>query len=424
MTSENQNQFGQLLQQAREAAGLSREALSQLVSLDASYIYRIEIGSRCPSREATLTLAEALRVADENLNEWLMAAGYAPMPLLTAVRGAVRTRGASRRPASGATSASDWDAARWAGWLETVGLQEAMIRRLLQAMETAGLIARQEMAQALSTAITRAAETLEAPVHTAVIPAAGGQHQIIAPHIMQRLLLGAIGEAAESGISKIILVLAPGMAESLFMPLKKALELAILPTIKLHSVVQAKPQGLGDAILTTEELVGAEPFAVLLPDDIVQERIGRTAFPRELRRMMEAFSQLDGANLVAVAVVPKTRMPQCGVVKVGAKEIVPGLLSITQLVEKPAPIHSIFRSPRILGIVGRYLLRSDIFHPLRELKEKGDGLVQLTTALELLRQAGQRIYASELKGERQNIGGVIEQASELMEDSSSPYPDR
>jgi UTP--glucose-1-phosphate uridylyltransferase len=417
MTKENPNPFGQLLRQAREAAGLSREALAQRVGLDASYIYRIESGNRSPSREATLTLAEALRVADAELNEWLMAAGYAPMPLFALVRGVVRTRGPKPPSETKAGAAADWNTARWAGWLETMGLQEAMIRRLLRAMEGSGLNERQEIASALSHAIARAAETLEAPVHTAVIPAAGGQHQIIASHVMQRLLLGAIGEAAESGISNIIVVLAPGMAESLFMPLKKTFELAIVPTLKLRSVEQAKPQGLGAAILETEALVGTQPFAVLLPDDVVQERIGRTAYSRELRRMMEAASQLEGANLVAVASVSKTRMPQCGVVKVGAKELLPGLRPIAQLVEKPAPLHPIFRSPRTAGIVGRYLLRPAIFPLLRELKEEGAGLVQLTTALERLRQSGQKVYAFELKAGRQDVGEVLDQASGLLGDS-------
>jgi UTP--glucose-1-phosphate uridylyltransferase len=418
MKAEGENQFGQLLRQAREIAGLSRDRLAQRVELDASYIYRIEIGDRRPSREAALVLAEALGVDGEDLNKWLMAAGYAPMPLLTAVRGAVRTRGGRRRPSAESTHSFGWDAARWAEWLEAMGLQEVMIRRLLKGMETAGLTERQQIARMVSNTFSRVAEILEAPVHTAVIPAAGGHHRLVAPHVMQHLLLQALAEATESGISEVILVLAPGMIDSLYTPLKEALELAVAPSIKLQFAEQARPEGLGDAILQAEELVGKEPFAVLLPDDVVQERIGRTAYPRELRRMMEAFSQLDGAYLVAVAPVPKSKLPQYGVAKVGSKEVIPNILPIIQLIEKPIPSHPIFHSTRTFGIVGRYLLRPDIFRPLRELREKGIRPVQLTVALEHLRQTGQSIYAFGLKAARQDIGEVLGQASELIGASS------
>lgn len=416
MAKETQNQFGRLLRQARDAAGLSREQLAQRVELDASYIYRLELGDRHPGRDTTLLLADALAVAGEGLNQWLVAAGFAPMPLLTSVQAAVRTRGGRRR--LGAEHSATWDAARWAGQLEAMGLRDAMIGRLLRVMETAEPALQQTISAAISSAIARAVETLEAPVHVAVIPAAGGQHQLVAPHVMQRLLLRAIGEAAGSGISKIVVVLAPGMAESLFAPLREALELAVVPAVKLQSVAQAIPQGLGDAILQAEKLVGAEPFAVLLPDDVVQEQTGRTASPRELRRMMGAFSQLDDAYLVAVASVPKSKMPQYGVVRVGAKEVMPDLLPVVQLVEKPAQSHAILRSARIWGIVGRYLLRPDIFRPLRELSEKGERPVQLTTALEMLRRAGRKVYAFELKAGRQDVGEALGQASELIGDSS------
>jgi UTP--glucose-1-phosphate uridylyltransferase len=416
MTKEAQNQFGRLLRQARDAAGLSREHLARRVGLDASYIYRLELGDRRPGRDTTLALADALAVAGEELSQWLVAAGFAPMPLLTSVRAAVRTRGGRRR--LGVEHSATWDAARWAEQLEAMGLRDAMIGRLLRVMETAEPALQQTISTAISTAIARAIETLEAPVRTAVIPAAGGQHQLVAPHVMQRLLLRAIGEAAGSGINKIVVVLAPGMAESLFAPLKEALELAIVPAIKIQSAVQAIPEGLGDAILQAEKLVGEEPFAVLLPDDVVQEQTDRPAHPRELCRMMRAFSQLDDAYLVAVASVPKSKMPQYGVVRVGAKEVMPDLLPVVQLVEKPAQSHAILRSVRILGIVGRYLLRPDIFHPLRELREKGGRPVQLTTALEMLRRAGQSVYAFELRAGRQDVGEMIGQASELIRDSS------
>ena len=91
-------EFGPMLREKREAAGMSRHTLAERVGMDASHIYRIEKGGRRPSRESALALAEALGVRDVALDGWLIAAGFAPTPLLGMVRGAVRTRGGARRP--------------------------------------------------------------------------------------------------------------------------------------------------------------------------------------------------------------------------------------------------------------------------------------------------------------------------------------
>lgn len=420
MVTDEYSQFGQLLRKAREAAGLSQGALAQRVELDASHIHRLEVGGRHPSRESALALAEALGVRDEALNAWLLSAGYAPMPLLTTVRAAIRTRGTKRHPAVGTPPSSTWDSARWAQWLEAMGLHEGMVARLLQAMEPLGLPERQVVINTVSATFTRVAEMLEAPVQTAIIPAAGGQHRLLAAHVMQRLLVRAIAEAAESGISRIALVLAPGTIESLYMPLKETLELAIAPSITLQCVEQPKPYGLGDAILQAEAFVNEKPFVVLLPDDVVPKRIGRMAFPRELRRMIEAFKQLAGSYLIAVAPVTKSKMPNCGVCQMAPKEAAPSVFPIRRLVENPEPTDSICRSRRVMGIVGRYLLQPDIFCSLHQLRtqEKGKRPLDLTAALARLLQERREVYAFKLAATRQDIGEVLGQASELIGHSS------
>jgi UTP--glucose-1-phosphate uridylyltransferase len=234
---------------------------------------------------------------------------------------------------------------------------------------------------------------------------------------MQRLLLRAIGEAVFSGVSKIILILAPGTIESLYTPLKEALAMAVVPSIKLHYSEQVKPEGLGDAILHAEALVGKEPFAVLLPDDQIKERMGWATSKRSLRRMMSAFSELDSAFLIAVTEVPKSKMPRCGVAEVGQSSVIPKIFPIIKLVEKPDPTNEIFREKKVFGIVGRYLLQPDIFGPLQELKKQLHRPVELTDALERLRQAGHNIYAFSLEAKRQDVGEVLGQASELIGDT-------
>lgn len=414
--------FGQRLQQAREAADLSRSDLAQRVGLNTSYIYRVETGARRPSREAALALAEALGVQGDAVNAWLEAAGYAPLPLLPRMRGTIRTRGTvrtrGRSPGPSAEPSPVWDTGRWAQWLEAMGLKDTTLAHLLQALETAGPQERQVVTQAVASTLTRLTEQLEAPLRTAVIPAAGGQHRLFAHHVMQRLLLRAMHEAVESGLSRIVLVLPPGMEESLYMPLKAACELAIVPPLTLRYGVQAFPHGLGDAVLQAQAEVGEEPFAVLLPDDIVRARMGRSVYPQELQRMMAACRLLERPHLVSVTPVPKSKMPHCGVVRVASREVLPSIRSTLQLIEKPPPDHPICRDTRALGIVGRYLLQPSIFDVLHTLKAQGQSPVDLTEALDHLRQAGEGVYAFELAAMRQDVGEVLEQASQAFGPSS------
>jgi UTP--glucose-1-phosphate uridylyltransferase len=374
----------------------------------------VETGGRRPSREATLALAEALGVQGEAMNAWLEAAGYAPLPLLPRVRGAIRTRGAvrtrGRSPGPAAEVSPVWDTARWAQWLEAMGLQDTTVAHLLRALETAGAQQRQAVTQAVAATFTRLIEQVEAPLRTAVIPAAGGQHRLFAPHVMQRLLLRAMREAVESGLSRIVLVLPPGMEESLYMPLKAACELAVVPPLTVRYGVQASPAGLGDAVLQAQAEIGEEPFAVLLPDDIVRQRIGRAVYTWELRRMLETFRHLDRGHLVSVTRVPKMKMSHCGVVRVAAREVLPSVHSTLQLIEKPPPTHPICRATRTFGIVGRYLLQPSIFGALRTLRDQGQSPVHLTAALDHLRQAGEGVYAFALEGKREDLGAVFVEA--------------
>lgn len=185
-------------------------------------------------------------------------------------------------------------------------------------------------------------------------------------------MLRAIAEAAESGPSQIIMVLAPGMREFIYAPLKEALGLAFIPSVDLHYAEQPQPAGLGDAIPQTEKLVGKDPFAVLLSGDVVRERIGRTAYPREPLRQME------DAQVAAAASVPKSKLYRYVVAKVGSKENIPNILPITQLIEKTVSSHPIFRSTRTFSIVGRYLFHPDI-PPIA--RAKGEKIAQCSLLL-------------------------------------------
>jgi UTP-glucose-1-phosphate uridylyltransferase/transcriptional regulator with XRE-family HTH domain len=412
--AEGSEEFGRLLRQAREAAGLSREQLAKRGSFNPSHIHRLESGSRRPSRKAVIGLAEALELDSEGLSAWLVAAGFAPPPLLEVVGAGARTRGALQSLGAADAGPPRPKLAQQLDWLEGMGLREEKLGRLLRRMATAGFGERQRVAQVISRTIAHLTEVLEAPVHSAVIPAAAG-HQAVSRPLVQRMLLRTIGEASAAGISRVVLVIAPGAEEYLYAPLRDALELSIAPSVELSYVFQSRPEGLGDAILQAESFVRKEPFAVLLPDDLLQhDREQRAAQAPELRRMAEASAHVSDANLIAVTSVPRSKMPQYGVAKVSAKPVTPGVYRVEGLIEKPGPASPISRSTNVMGIVGRYLLRPDIFHVLREMKLKGGRPVELTAALETLRQKGQKSYAYELNVPRHDMGEAFMRAGQFF----------
>jgi UTP--glucose-1-phosphate uridylyltransferase len=136
---------------------------------------------------------------------------------------------------------------------------------------------------------------------------------------------------------------------------------------------QQLPLGLGHAVWCARELVGHEPFALLLPDVLVQHNRGCLA------QMIDAAQSLDeNANIVAVEEVPADRVHMYGVVGVGKHVGKDGkLFSLTQMVEKPARE----KAPSNLIITGRYILQPEIFDVLATGKRGAGGEIQLTDAM-------------------------------------------
>ena len=295
-----------------------------------------------------------------------------------------------------------------------MGLGEAGIRRLLQAMEFADLIDRRMVAQAVSGTLTRLADALESPVHSAVIPAAGRQHRLVAEHVMQRLLLRVIAEAVDEGIHNIILVLAPGSEDPLYAPLKEAADMMVIPYVRLAVAIQDKPEGLGDAVLRAEKLVGNAPFAVLLPDDFVRESRARDKYPQALHAMLSALRQSPGISLLAVTPVPKTRVSSYGIARLGPGKVGAGLRQVEKLVEKPDAKNPVCRGERILRVAGRYLLQPGIFQAIREVRQRRPPSVELTDAIDLMRSKEGSVYALEVRQSGEDIGRLFERTRDII----------
>ena len=155
---------------------------------------------------------------------------------------------------------------------------------------------------------------------------------------------------------------------------------------------QQSPLGLGHAVWCARELVGREPFALLLPDVLVQHPRGCLA------QMIDAAKDLDGnANIIAVEEVPKERVHMYGVVGVGKTK--GKAFAITQMVEKPKAAEA----PSNLSITGRYILQPDIFGILEKQAAGTGGEIQLTDAMVALAKS-QPFYGLKFEGRSFDCG--------------------
>jgi UTP--glucose-1-phosphate uridylyltransferase len=158
---------------------------------------------------------------------------------------------------------------------------------------------------------------------------------------------------------------------------------------------QIEMKGLGHAILTGETLIGNQPFAVILADDLCDNDDSSGSV---LSQMVEVYKKYQ-CSIVAIEEVPKEETNKYGVIS--GNEIEDGLFMIKDMVEKPSPEDA----PSNLAIIGRYILTPDIFDILRETKAGKNGEVQITDAL--LEQANKgMVLAYKFKGKRFDCGSM------------------
>jgi UTP--glucose-1-phosphate uridylyltransferase len=256
-------------------------------------------------------------------------------------------------------------------------------------------------------------------VRTAVFPAAGlGTRFLPATKTMPKEMLPlvdkpiiqyAVEEAVASGIEQVILVTARGKTamvdhfdvdvelETFLEDRGKIEQLAAVrhasTLVRLGAIRQGPPLGLGHAVLITRDLVGDQPFVVVLGDDVID------ADPPAIRQLIDVFDKVQGPVL-AVERVPMDQISRYGVVD--AEPMGDGIYRIKDLVEKPTREEA----PSDLGIIGRYVLTPDIFDVLANVREDRTGEIQLTNGLrELLKE--RPIYACEVKGTRHDTGNKL-----------------
>jgi UTP--glucose-1-phosphate uridylyltransferase len=156
------------------------------------------------------------------------------------------------------------------------------------------------------------------------------------------------------------------------------------------SVRQKKPLGLGHAVLCARDLVGDEPFAVMLADDLIESD------KPCIRQLLEIYQETD-ESVIALMEVPISEVHQYGVIK--GKQIKPRLFQVEAMVEKPPAKHA----PSRMAIIGRYVLRPEIFRILHNLPAGKGGEIQLTDGLAQL-VLERKIFGCEFDGDRYDIG--------------------
>ncbi|MGO4260595.1 UTP--glucose-1-phosphate uridylyltransferase GalU [Lysobacter sp. TAB13] len=170
------------------------------------------------------------------------------------------------------------------------------------------------------------------------------------------------------------------------------------PGVRAVFVTQAEALGLGHAVLCAKEVIGNEPFAVLLPDDVIWNR-----GPGALKQMADA-AQATGASVIAVQDVPHEQTGSYGIVATESFDARQG--RITAIVEKPKPEVA----PSNLAVVGRYVLNPGIFELLENTTPGAGGEIQLTDAIATLLQR-ETVNAYRFQGTRFDCGthiGLIE----------------
>jgi UTP--glucose-1-phosphate uridylyltransferase len=164
----------------------------------------------------------------------------------------------------------------------------------------------------------------------------------------------------------------------------------IAEMIEVVSVRQKRPLGLGHAVLCARDLVGSEPFAVMLADDLVDSEVPC------VRQLVDIFNRKE-ESVIALLQVPLEEVHQYGVIE--GKEIEPRIYQIEGTVEKPVSSEA----PSRMAIIGRYVLRPEIFEILQKQPPGRGGEIQLTDGLAQLARR-RKMYGCVFAGERYDIG--------------------
>lgn len=243
---------------------------------------------------------------------------------------------------------------------------------------------------------------------TRFLPATKSVPKEIMTLVDRPLVQYAIDEARDAGIKEFIFVTSRGKgaledyfdnAPQLEQELRKKGKDELLDILKSTNMDsgeiaytrQNKPLGLGHAVWCARRLIGNEPFAVMLPDDVI------AAETPCLAQMVEAYNE-TGGNVVAAMEVSEEKASSYGILDI--KEDHGKLVSTKGMVEKPEP----GKAPSNLAVIGRYILTPTVLQKLNKKKTGAGGEIQLTDAIDAARNEGEEVYGFRFDGARFDCG--------------------
>ena len=243
---------------------------------------------------------------------------------------------------------------------------------------------------------------------TRFLPATKSVPKEIMTLVDRPLIQYAIDEAREAGITEFIFVTSRGkgaledyfdcapqleqtLREKGKAELLEAVEATNMESGAIAYIRQHKAMGLGHAVACASRLVADEPFAVILPDDVIA---GEKSC---LKQMVDAYEDTGGC-MVAAMEVPSSKASSYGVLDV--REDMGAMVSVKGMVEKPAP----GTEPSNLAVIGRYILTPDIFKNLKNQSEGAGGEIQLTDAIATEISKGENVYGYRFQGRRYDCG--------------------
>ena len=245
---------------------------------------------------------------------------------------------------------------------------------------------------------------------TRFLPATKASPKEMLPLVDKPLIQHGVEEARASGIRDMIIVTGRGknaiedhfdVAFELEETLRKkgsAAQLAVVQRVTdmadFFYVRQHMPLGLGHAVLRARDIVGEEPFAVILADDVIDSKVP------VLRQMIEVGSRFGADAVLAIQRVPKEQVSRYGIIR--GKRLAPGVHEVLDMVEKPRPA----KAPSDLAVIGRYILPASIFPVLERTGAGTGGEIQLTDAIKSLLEQ-ERVIAYEFEGVRYDAGDKL-----------------
>ena len=245
---------------------------------------------------------------------------------------------------------------------------------------------------------------------TRFLPATKASPKEMLPVVDKPLIQYAVEEAVAAGITELVFITGRSKraiedhfdkafeVESELTSRGKHAMLAMVrevvpPHVKCIYVRQQEALGLGHAVLCAQPVVGDQPFAVILADDLIDAK------PPVMKQMVDVYRR-ERCSLLGVQQIARAETRQYGIVKPGRRE--GNLHPVLAIVEKPVAA----KAPSLLGVVGRYILSPRIFHHLQTIKPGAGGEIQLTDGIAaLLRE--ERVLAHQFAGVRYDCGSKL-----------------